>query len=220
MEKLEAKTRPIGTLLSQEFFFRIPEYQRPFSWDSDHFEDLVDDITSANKNQDYFLGTIVLHHREDLALYDIVDGQQRLTSLMILLACLRDIITAEDFKTGIQAKLVQNKNVVDGIPEKVRLEVRDRKIFNEIVVTKDGTNLEAKQEVRPEPEWRYVRAVNVFRSKLEKLNQDELQGVVTFINQKCVLIYLATPTFDDAFRLFTIVNDRGKQLRRIDILKP
>src|ERR1700692_4542246 len=128
MEKLDAKTRAIGNLLSQEFFFRIPEYQRPFSWDTDNFDDLIDDIVSANKDQKYFLGTIVLHHRADQGHYDVVDGQQRLTSLMILLACLRDLVHDQEYKLGIQAKILQQKNVVDGIPEKVRLEVKDRQL--------------------------------------------------------------------------------------------
>src|SRR5690606_16892299 len=59
----------------------------------------------------------------------------------------------------------------------------------------------------------------IFRSKIASLGEEEIQDLITFINQKCVVIYLATSSFDDAFRLFTIVNDRGKQLRRIDILK-
>ena len=219
MEKLDAKMRPIGPLLSQDFFFRVPEYQRPFSWDTDNFEDLIDDIVGATKDQEYFLGTIVLHYREDKGHYDIVDGQQRITSIMILLACLRDLVEDNDFKIALQDKILQKKNVADGIPEKVRLEVKDRQIFGEVVLAAHGTNTKRSEAGLPEPEWRYVNAVNVFRAKLEKLPQTELQRIITFISQKCVVIYVATSAFDDAFRLFTIVNDRGKQLRRIDVLK-
>jgi hypothetical protein len=218
-EKLDAKTRSIGVLLSQDFFFRVPEYQRPFSWDSDHFEDLIDDITDANKDQEYFLGTFVLHHREEIGLYDVVDGQQRLTSILILLACLRDLVTSADFKSDLQNKILQKKNVVDGIPEKVRLEVKDREFFGNIVVKEGGTTQELSPRGLPEPEWRYIDAVNIFRKKLNGLDEAEIERIITFISQKCVVIFLATSAFDDAFRLFTIVNDRGKQLRRIDILK-
>jgi uncharacterized protein DUF262/uncharacterized protein DUF1524 len=218
MEKLDGKS-PIGALLAREFFFRIPEYQRPFSWDTDHFEDLVDDLINANRGQEYFLGTIVLHHRKAEGYYDVVDGQQRLTSVMILLACLRDLVAGDKFKTGLQDKILQQENVVDGIPERVRLEVRDRQLFSEIVVTDGGTNVDRSAMTLPEPELRYVNATNVFRSRLSTLGQTELQQLITFLNQKCVVISLATSEFADAFRLFTIVNDRGKQLRRIDILK-
>lgn len=219
MEKLDAEKKQVGGLFSQEYFFRIPEYQRPFSWDDDNFEDLVDDIKTAARNQEYFLGTIVLHRRDGLGIYDVVDGQQRLTSLMILLACLRDLVERPDFKDGIQSKLLQQANVVDGIPEKVRLEAKDRQFFDEVVITKGGTAITRNLKTLVEPEWRYAKAVEVFREHLANLDQVGLEDMVTFISQKCVIIVLATSDFDDAFRLFTIVNDRGKQLRRIDILK-
>lgn len=219
MPSLQAETRNIGTILSQKYFFRVPEYQRPFSWSADNFDDLIDDVLSANKDEEYFLGTFVLHYREDHGHFDIVDGQQRVTSLMILLACLRDLIEDEGFAADIQDKILQPKNLVDDIPEKVRLEVRDRNTFCEVVVARGGTGVERDTYGMPEPEWRYVDAVRTFRSKLEGLDQARLKQLTKFITQKCIIIFLATQTFDEAFRLFTIVNDRGKQLRRIDILK-
>ena len=219
MKDLDGKKITIGSLLSQEFFFRIPAYQRPFSWEGDNFEDLVDDIVTAATDQEYFLGTIVLQEMEEKGHYEVVDGQQRLTSLLILLACLRDRVDSKDHKTGIQDKILQRKNVVDGIPERVRLEVKDREIFTEIVIKQEGTIKQRRERDLPEPQSRYVEAVNIFAKRLAGLKQKETRAVIEFINQKCVVIYLATPTFDDAFRLFTIVNDRGKQLRRIDVLK-
>ncbi len=217
MENLDGKTIKIGTLLSQPFFFRIPEYQRPFAWTTDNFDDLIDDLLGAARDQDYFLGTVVLHAHDKQ--YDVVDGQQRLASLLILLACLRDLITDNAFTIALQDKILQRENVVDGIPEKVRLEVKDRQFFQEVVVTDNGTTAAAAKTGLNDPQRRYLDAVSAFRSKLEGLKQPELQQLVKFLNQRCVVIYLATTTFDDAFKLFTIVNDRGKQLRRIDVLK-
>lgn len=219
MEKLNAETRTIGAILKEEFFYRVPEYQRPFSWDSDNFEDLIDDILEANKEQEYFLGTIVLHKQEKEGVYDIVDGQQRLTSVMILLACLRDVVEKDKFKSDIQKKILQEEDVVDNIPLKIRLEVKDRKLFSEVVVTSGGTNTIDDKNGLPEPEWRYINAVNIFRSRLKGLSQADIEHTIRFISQKCVVIFLATHNFTVAFKLFTIVNDRGKQLRRIDILK-
>lgn len=218
MNDLEGKTISVGGLLSQDYFFRVPEYQRPFSWEADNFDDLVDDIVSAPKDQQYFLGTIVLHNTKERH-YDVVDGQQRLTSLLILLACLRDLLDSDEHKAGLQAKILQAKNVVDGVPEKVRLQVKDRQIFNDLVVAQGGTQAEIDPRGLPEPEWRYAKAVDVFLTKLRPLDQAQLEEITQFISQRCVVIYLSTLDFDDAFRLFTIVNDRGKQLRRIDVLK-
>lgn len=218
MNNLDGQTVNIGKLFSKEFFFKIPDYQRPFSWDEDNFEDLIGDILSAEHGQQYFLGTLVLHRTDSAGNYAVVDGQQRLTSLMILIACIRDLLQDDGYKIDIQEKIMQKRSKVDGIPEKPRLEVKDREVFKQIVLNENGTNSTLSQSL-PEPEYRYVQAMNVFKKKLSGLQQIDLQKLIEFISQRCVVIYLSTSTFDDAFRLFTIVNDRGKQLRRIDILK-
>lgn len=218
MSKLKGETITISKLFSEDFFFKVPEYQRPFSWEDENFEDLVNDLSDADRSQEYFLGTIVLQGKDNNN-YDIVDGQQRLTAISILLACIRDRLSKEEFRKRVQEKLLQSENVLDGIPAKIRLAVKDRKIFSELVIEENGTLIDKKEKGLPEPEWRYVRAINIFKEKLSKLDEVDLESLVQFISRKCVLIYLSTSTFDDAFRLFTIVNDRGKQLRRIDILK-
>ena len=218
MNQLKGETITISKLFSEDFFFRVPEYQRPFSWEDDHFDALINDLADADRSQEYFLGTIVLQRKTDNN-YDIVDGQQRLTALSILLACIRDRLKKPEFKERVHEKLLQRENVLDGIPQKIRLEVKDRKIYSELIINDDGTLNQKKEKGLPEPEWRYVRAINIFAEKLDKFDENELESLVQFVSRKCVFIYLSTSTFDDAFRLFTIVNDRGKQLRRIDILK-
>ncbi|MEA3035106.1 MAG: hypothetical protein QOH04_865 [Sphingomonadales bacterium] len=169
--------------------------------------------------QEYFLGTAVFQKTAEPSDYDIVDGQQRFTSLMILLACLRDLIEDERFSAGLHEKIVQEENEVDSIPEKIRLTVKDHDIYNQIVVTEGGTLDLSKVQGLSEPESRYVLAVETFSDRLEDLSQDDLKAFAQFLSQKCILVTLSTTSFEEAFRLFTIVNDRGKQLRRIDVLK-
>lgn len=219
MKDLEVKTLPIKDILHKANFLAVPFYQRPFSWDEEHFEDLIDDLLGADQNQDYFLGTAVLHKTGDPSDFDIVDGQQRFTSLMILLACLRDLIEDEKFSKGLHEKIVQEENEVDSIPEKIRLTVKDHDIYQEIVVTVGGTVDLSKVQGLSEPESRYVLAVETFYDRLKEQSQDELKAFAQFLSQKCIIVTLSTTSFEEAFRLFTIVNDRGKQLRRIDVLK-
>ncbi len=216
-EPLNSKTEQLGELFSKNNFFKIPMYQRPFSWDDDQFDDLVTDLMKADRNQQYFLGSIVLHKNSDNLV--VVDGQQRLTSLLILLACIRDRITAVEYKNSIQEKIHQKENLVDGIPEKVRLEVREANVFKDVVVKQGGTNKDFNLKDYIEPEKRYFSASKLFHERLSELNEVELQELSQFISQKCVVIKLTSTSFEQAFRLFEIVNDRGKQLRRIDILK-
>ena len=218
MSDFKTDTLNVGTLFAQERFYRVPAYQRPFSWDDDQFDDLILDIKDADRNTTYFVGTIVLHKEND-GTFAIVDGQQRLTSLLILLACLRDAIEEVQYKNGIQDKIMQQRRVTDGIPERVRIEVKDRDIFQQMVVEDDGTRKSPDEKDLTAPQRRYVTAARIFHSRIAGLNQAQKKELVTFINQKCVMVYLLADSFEQAFRLFEIVNDRGKQLRRIDILK-
>lgn len=222
MPTLESETIALGQLFSQKFFFRVPEYQRPFLWDADNLSDLVDDLVDAPRDREYFLGTLVLHDRGD-SNYDIVDGQQRLTALCVLLACVRDCDALDGdttFQNQIHEKVVQPAKELDGVPEKDRVQVRDQGIFNAMVAAQGGTrDTPDARAIKSPSEKRYELAREIFRSKVNELTLEDLKEFAAFLSQRCVMIYLATTNFDDAFRLFTIVNDRGKQLRRIDILK-
>ena len=215
---LESQTINLSQLFNQEFFFRIPEYQRPFSWDDDNLGDLVDDLIGAPRDADYFLGTLVLHDVGG-GTYDVVDGQQRLTSLCILLACIRDALSLGG-QSEIQMMLVQPDRPLAGIQARNRLAVKDAAAFNKIVCTPGGTtNTAGLDEKIGNGERKYRDAVSIFSKRLTTMTPEAVQDLAAFMLQHCVVIYLAAQSFDDAFRLFTVVNDRGKQLRKIDILK-
>jgi len=217
MVKLNSDTVRIGKLFAEGFFFSIPNYQRPFSWDKDQLTDLIDDLMEAKRDSDYFLGTLVLHETATDT-FDVVDGQQRLTAISILLACLRDLLESDSAE--VQDLIVQPEKKFQGIPSRPRLSVRDSAPYTRIVTTLGGTtDLEPAGPLVTTADQRYRAAAAIFRDSLAKRSQEYLRGLVEFIVQHVVVIYLAATSFDDAFRLFTVVNDRGKQLRRIDVLK-
>lgn len=215
--KLDSGILSLGKLFSPDHFFEIPYFQRPFSWDDEHFRELVEDLRDAERDQEYFLGNIVYFSEEGV--FQVVDGQQRLTSLMILFACLRDIIDESELKKNIQNVLVSPRNKMMRIDEKSRLQVKDTEIYQRIVVNENGTLLELDARDFSDPENRYIRAKDIFREALKALSQKELADLLDFVTHNCVMVYLSAPNFEEAFRLFEIVNDRGKQLRRIDLLK-
>ena len=221
-KKLESGMLPLAKLFSQEFFFRIPEYQRPFMWDAENFTNLIDDLTGARWDEPYFLGTLVLQKQEGSE-YDVVDGQQRLTALCILLACIRDAVQKcgeEKLANELHAKIYQPENTLDGIPAKNRLQVKDQGVFNALVGPIGGTDHPVSEfNASTASGERYETARAVFWDKLGAMPPVELKKFAVFVNGSCTLIYLATDSFEDAFQLFTVVNDRGKQLRRIDVLK-
>lgn len=226
MADLISNTLNLGKLFDRENFFRIPDYQRPFSWTDDNLSDLINDLIEAPKTSDYFLGTLVLHAvnvENGVSTFDVVDGQQRLTAICILLACLRDSKAFEnddDMQNQLQEKLLQKKQSLSGIPARNRLHVRDIEAFNKVIIEKGGTHKEdAIDQLIGNGERKYRSAVDLFNNKLDSLPAQSVIQIAEFILQRCVVVYLAASSFEEAFRLFTVVNDRGQQLRRIDILK-
>ncbi|HBI25029.1 MAG: hypothetical protein A2Y48_09300 [Nitrospirae bacterium RIFCSPLOW2_12_42_9] len=117
-EIIEARKAKKGQIESGKLFvkdvfsnlwFRIPEYQRSYVWGEDQISELIDDITFAASNHpenEYFLGSMVLqkkyletHHKGNTIRYeehDLLDGQQRLTTLLLMLAVIRDITKDND----------------------------------------------------------------------------------------------------------------------------
>lgn len=93
-------------------WFRIPEYQRPYIWTKDEVTELLNDLTFASKdkpNQEYFLGSFVYQPKKTIAEggeefdeNDLLDGQQRMTTLLLLFACLRDLSLKESAKKACQ----------------------------------------------------------------------------------------------------------------------
>lgn len=82
-----------------------------------------------------------------------------------------------------------------------------------------GTEKIDEFECNNDAQKNLVNALNIFKEKIESLSQDDLKKLVQHISQHCVMIYVSTDDFNNAYKLFTIINDRGLQLRRIDILK-
>ncbi len=221
-KRLESDMLSLAKLFSQEFFFRVPEYQRPFMWDEEDFSNLIDDLTDTKWDEPYFLGTLVLQ-KQNGPEYDVVDGQQRLTALCILLACIRDAVRSDGenkLANELHAKIYQQENTLDAIPAKNRLQVKDQGVFNAMIGAIGGSeNPVSAFNASTAAGGRYESARAIFSERLAAMSPEKRKSFAVFVNGSCTLIYLATDSFEDAFRLFTVVNDRGKQLRRIDVLK-
>ena len=225
-------------------WFRVPEYQRPYVWGDDQIDDLLDDLAFAlgeKPEQDYFLGSFVYQLKRAGSAAgqvfdenDLLDGQQRMTTLFMLFACIRDLSSDPDLREACQASIYQKGNKFHGVPERTRLafairpEVQD--FVDNYLKVVDGTNKEddllALKNKSSDPSMRNMaNAVLKMRQVLNKLVVESaesgfnLSDFYSFICQKVLMIYVSTENLDDAFRLFTILNDRGMPLRNSDILK-
>ena len=117
---IHATERALFKILCNDFVFSIPPYQRPYAW-SEEAKELLTDILAflgteqgpINDVNPYFLGSLVLIKTEETPEADVVDGQQRLTTLTILLSVLRTLITTQ-YASEITAYIYERGNVIVG----------------------------------------------------------------------------------------------------------
>lgn len=220
-------------------WFRIPEYQRPYIWSSDQVNDLLDDLTFASKDKpesEYFLGSFVFQFKkadvklgQDFDENDLLDGQQRMTTLLMLFACLRDLSTDAAAKSDCQGCIYQKGSQYKNIPERNRLVFAIRESVQQFVdkyIKADGaTNNTGELEdfVKNDSETslkNMASAILEIRKFITDQDKDVTpEGLLKFLLNNVLFIYVATQDLDDAFRLFTILNNRGVPLRNSDILK-
>ncbi|NPV61800.1 MAG: DUF262 domain-containing protein [Methanotrichaceae archaeon] len=220
----------VGKVFSDEFAFHIPLYQRPYSWTNEHVGELLDDLLTFIQNEGnidtlemnpYFLGSIVLIKGEEPD-SQIVDGQQRLVTMTILLSALRQLIGSGDAKS-ITKFIYEEGNSMTGTPDRYRLTMRekDASFFQEYI--QDNGGILKLHEVNPdilsETKKNIMDNAIYILSILENLPEYECTKLAKFLINRCFLVVVTTPDFDSAYRIFSILNDRGLDLSHTDILK-
>ena len=228
--KIIAEKKEIKSIFS-DFWFLIPTYQRSYVWDTDNIQDLLDDLWYAyeyKRDNEYFLGSIVLKKTEEKEFneYEVLDGQQRLTTFFLLMAVLRDISVNKDLKDVCQKRIYQKANPYEGIPERIRIiyEIRDNVggFIKEYILKNEGTlspKIEEFIKSNNTSISHMANAIKEIKSFFSNKDNKEIEEFAVFLGLKLVFIYVSTESREDAFRMFTILNNRGIPLTSADILK-
>lgn len=227
---LTAKEQSLAKIFSDDYVFTIPGYQRPYAWGKDQAQELLDDLLGAmatapeqlSEAAPYFLGSIVLIKGEAQPEATVVDGQQRLTTLTLLLSAIRASVQDSAVQTGVTKRIYEHGDVVSATQARYRLSLRerDRDFFRQYVQHEDGmTKLLGLTAQLPDAQARILANAQVFMAGLAKLSQAELVRLVQFIITRCYLVTVATPDLDSAYRIFGVLNSRGLDLSATDILK-
>lgn len=227
---LTAKEQSLAKIFSDDYVFTIPGYQRPYAWGSEQAQELLDDLLGAlraapeqlNEGAPYFLGSIVLIKGDAQPEATVVDGQQRLTTLTLLLSAVRATVHDVAVQTGITKRIYEHGDVVSATQARYRLLLRDRdrEFFRQYVQHEGGMQSLALLNTKlPDAQVRLRTNASVFMNSLSKLDQLELVRLVQFIITRCYLVTVATPDLDSAYRIFGVLNSRGLDLSATDILK-
>lgn len=224
---LKAAEKPILDIFCDKYLFSIPAYQRPYAWTTEQAGELLDDIRTAcgvtgaiPDASPYFLGSIVLIKDPQKPEADVVDGQQRLTTLTILLSVLRDLASTE-IANSIHSYLCQTGDLLKGTTDVFRLTLRERDadFFRRTIQERGATaNLPDARTVS-DARARMVENAKFLRARLAELSDEERLRLAMYINQRCYLVVVAASDQDSAFRIFSVLNSRGLDLSPADILK-
>ena len=234
MSKLNVDQKSIYALLSdRKADYIIPDYQRPYAWDEDSCQTLWDDIfsfaipdndaTKFDSNDEYFLGSIVTFEN-DKKQQEVIDGQQRLTTFMLLLRAFYDRFTkmqdqgSKDFSERIASCIWKTDEM--GKPDKDHL-----KIDSVVATDKDKEEFLSILRTGIVTDNQTSRYANNFRFFLKKVDEF-INSFPTFaknlparILNNCILMPIEAESQDTALRIFSTLNDRGLPLSDSDIFK-
>jgi hypothetical protein len=218
---MKAEERKISSILTEQICYEIPPYQRPYSWEKENVQQLLDDLWEAysQKDSEYFIGSLITIERERERPYEVVDGQQRLTTLNLILARMRDRITDDAVKADL-GKRILPRNVYTGEAETPRLMLRkkDQTFFRKHILEaqplpeKDREDLEA-------PRRHLIENSEVVDTFCQPKTQQELRLFANYILQQVWVVFVTTYSWQSAYRLFNVLNARGIPLSNADLIK-
>ena len=229
--KIESVDQEIRNLLSSGYY-RIPRFQRPFSWTRENIQEFWDDVVRDNPT-DYFIGSMVVF-KEGSQRYGVVDGQQRLTTITVLLAVLRDALQEFEFTDlaqGIQG-LIERRNI-DNQPEFILSTETSYPFFQDHIL-KFGKPEVFVQEMKEEENLRRAHAQlkDLVYSKIQSIKTDTslperkqpqtIKDSLIKIRDALLdlkVIFVKLDDEDDAYIIFETLNTRGKDLSLTDLVK-
>lgn len=226
MPQINAKEHALSHVFCDDYSFRVPEYQRPYAWTEKETGELLEDILSeldadGGRGEDgpsYFLGSIVLMKKESgKPDSDIVDGQQRLTTLTMLLSVLRDLSNDPDDKSNIDKRICKRGDKFAEIEEGYRLNLRDRdkEFFQDNIQTRDciANFLDKKNPTGlSDSETRLFQNTQWLWKALRGVSQNRRDRLMKFLMQNTYLVVVTASNLDSAYRMFSVMNARGLDL--------
>lgn len=204
----------IENLFTNAEQYKIPRYQRPYSWEPEHAEQLIQDIYDNYEKDEpeYFIGSVVCVNKDGNDIYEVVDGQQRLTTMTLIISqlskltnnkkLLNRIMPTDDFEDSGSPRLI------------VRSEEAD--LYEQSILMGNLSFIPTNPTKTQSLFIDNHKAIGLF---LSEKNKESLVGLAKFLMKKVFLVFITTNTFESSYRLFNVLNNRGLPLDDSDLLK-
>ncbi|MGN8512609.1 DUF262 domain-containing protein [Helicobacter pylori] len=221
MAKIDSYEWYLKNTLKEELYYQIPIYQRPYQWTKENCEKLLDDLFfnyEYDRESDYFCGSLVLilisEDSKKAKTYDIVDGQQRLSTFILLAKALATLYSerlTEESKDYLQESLITKYGKKDrlnfsaiGFNSKKDFQYALTS-FNDVPVSNNKNN--------------YLKNAICLKNYLKEKEIKDINDFIEWLYLKVVFITITCPDADKALRIFNVLNARGLALNATDIFK-
>ncbi len=221
MAKIDSNDLNLRDILKDELYYQIPIYQRPYQWTEENCEKLLDDLFfnyEDDRESDYFCGSLVLilisEDSKKAKTYDIVDGQQRLSTFILLAKVLSALYSerlTEESKDYLQESLI------------TKYGKKDRLNFNAIGFNSKKDFQYALTSFNDAPvsnnKNNYLKNAICLKNYLRKKEIEDINDFIEWLYLRVVFITITCPDADKALRIFNVLNARGLALNATDIFK-
>ncbi|GAA7161518.1 DUF262 domain-containing protein [Helicobacter pylori] len=235
MAKIESEDSYLQDILKDKLYYQIPIYQRPYQWTEENCEKLLDDLFfnyEDDRESDYFCGSLVLitiSEDSKVKTYDVVDGQQRL-STFILLAKVLDALYSERLDSGCQEFLQaswsdrhENKKKKKKKRLDFELGSNAKKYFQDALKFFDDLDTskgeDSKSNDPSKGKNNYLENAICLKNYLEKKEIGDINDFIEWLYSNVVFVTITCPDADKALRIFNVLNARGLALNATDIFK-
>ncbi|MGL2501791.1 DUF262 domain-containing protein [Helicobacter pylori] len=238
MAKIESKESYLQNILTDKRYYQIPIYQRPYQWTEENCEKLLDDLFfnyEDDRESDYFCGSLVLitiSEDSKAKTYDVVDGQQRLSTFILLAKVLATLYSERlDPERKSQEYLQESwsdRHEYKGKKKKKRLDFdlvgssakkdfQDTLDFFDDLDASKGKNSKSNDPSKGKNS--YLKNAVCLKDYLEKKEIEDIDAFIEWLYSNVVFITITCPDADKALRIFNVLNARGLALNATDIFK-
>ncbi|RVZ74123.1 DUF262 domain-containing protein [Helicobacter pylori] len=223
MAKIESEDSYLQDILKDKLYYQIPIYQRPYQWTEENCEKLLDDLFfnyEDDREGDYFCGSLVLvksDPRSKTEIYDIVDGQQRLSTFILLAKVLADLYNdcldpeyLEYLQASLKDRYTERKRLsFNTIGSNAEYDFQDAlEHFNDSQASKNKNNKN-----------NYLKNAICLKDYLMKKEIKNIKSFIEWLYSNVKFITIICPNIDKALRIFNVLNARGLPLNATDIFK-
>ncbi|WRB81017.1 DUF262 domain-containing protein [Helicobacter pylori] len=234
MAEIESDDLCLENILKDKLYYQIPIYQRPYQWTEENCEKLLDDLFFNYENDresDYFCGSLVLiaiSEDSKAKIYDVVDGQQRLSTFILLAKVLATLYPVGDkCQEYLQGSWI-DRHEYRGKKKKKRLDFdlvgsNAKKDFQEALDFFDDLDASkgegSKSNDPSKGKNSYLKNAICLKNYLEKKEIEDINYFIEWLYSNVVFITITCPDADKALRIFNVLNARGLPLNATDIFK-